>query len=313
MPRSGKPTPATRSKRLLPSVKLGVIGGSGLYEMPGLGKTRRVSFSTPFGDPSDEIVTGTIDGVAVAFLPRHGRGHRILPSDINSRANLWALKRLGAEVVLAVSAVGSLREKIRPGDIVVPDQFLDRTHGRRSTFFGDGVVAHVTFADPVCTPLSRALAAAARADGARVHPGGTYMCMEGPQFSTRAESHLYRKWGASVIGMTNLPEAKLAREAELCFATLALVTDYDCWKADGADVEIGEILKILAGNTARAQRIVRALAGSLPERTCPCPKALEHAIITDRKAIPARTLRALAPIVGRALGTGLAKASGGKG
>jgi 5'-methylthioadenosine phosphorylase len=286
---------------------LGVIGGSGLYELPGLDTVERTRVRTPFGDPSDEIVVGQLGGTRLLFLPRHGRGHRLLPSELPFRANVWALKSLGADCLLAVSTVGSLREEIAPGDVVVPDQFIDRTRGRQaeSTFFGRGVVAHVQFADPFCPLLARALADAARSAGATVHTGGTYVCMEGPAFSTRAESQLYRSWGAHVIGMTNLQEAKLAREAELCFATLALVTDYDCWHPGHDDVQIGQILKVLAENVDLARRTVAALLPRLPApfptTSCPCPRALEHAIITDRALIPADVRRDLAPIAGRYL------------
>jgi len=281
---------------------LGVIGGSGLYELPGLSAVERVKVETPYGAPSDELVVGRLGGTRLVFLPRHGRGHRLLPSEIPFAANLYALKTLGVEWVLAVSAVGSLREEIAPGHVVVPDQFVDRTWGRRSTFFGRGVVAHVQFADPVCPTFSSLLGATARGAGATVHQGGTYVCMEGPQFSTRAESHLYRSWGAHVIGMTNLQEAKLAREAELCFATLALATDYDCWNDAHADVQIDDILRVLAANVDLAKRVVAAVAGRLPARTaCGCARALENAIITDRAAIPADVKRDLAPIAGRYL------------
>jgi 5'-methylthioadenosine phosphorylase len=281
---------------------LGVIGGSGLYELDGLEGVERRRLSTPFGDPSDELVIGRLGGTRLVFLPRHGRGHRLLPTELPFRANIYALKQLGADWVVAVSAVGSLREEIAPGHVVVPDQFIDRTRGRESTFFGRGVVAHVQFADPLCPNLSRVLAESARAVGATVHAGGTYVCMEGPQFSTRAESQLYRSWGAQVIGMTNLQEAKLAREAEVCFATLALATDYDCWNTAHADVAIDEILRVLAANVDLARRTVAHVAGRLPERVgCPCPHALEHAIITDRAAIPADVRRDLAPIAGRVL------------
>jgi len=283
---------------------LGVIGGSGLYELPGLEAVERLVVSTPFGDPSDELVRGRLGETRLVFLPRHGRGHRLLPSELPYRANLWALKSLGAECVVAVSAVGSLREEIVPGHVVVPDQFIDRTRARtaESTFFGRGVVAHVQFADPLCPVLSKALAAAARAAGATVHEGGTYVCMEGPAFSTRAESMLYRSWGAQVIGMTNLQEAKLAREAELCFATMALATDYDCWHPHHDDVQIDEILGVIAANVGLARRAVAHLAPALPPRAgCPCPTALAHAIITDRARIPAEVKRDLAPIAGRYL------------
>jgi 5'-methylthioadenosine phosphorylase len=281
---------------------LGVIGGSGLYELPGLEGVERVRLETPFGDPSDEFVIGRLGGTRLVFLPRHGRGHRLLPSELPFRANLYGMKSLGAEWVLAVSAVGSLRQEIAPGHVVVPDQFIDRTRGRQSTFFGQGVVAHIAFADPLCPNLSRVLGDAARAERATVHAGGVYVCMEGPAFSTRAESHLYRSWGAHVIGMTNLQEAKLAREAEICFATLALATDYDCWNTAHADVQIEEILRVLAANVDLARRTVARLAAALPERSgCPCPRALEHAIITDRSTIPPAVRAALAPIAGKYL------------
>src|SRR5499426_2328297 len=254
---------------------LGVFGGSGLYELPGLEAIERVTVETPFGPPSDEFVIGRLAGTRLVFLPRHGRGHRLLPTELNFRANVYGMKRLGAEWIVSVSAVGSLREEIAPGHVVVPDQFIDRTRGRQSTFFGRGVVAHVQFADPVCPALSKAVGAAARAEGATVHQGGVYVCMEGPAFSTRAESHLYRSWGAQVIGMTNLQEAKLAREAELCFATLALATDYDCWRTGHADVAIDEILRVLAANADLARRTVAAVAATLPDRSgCACARAL---------------------------------------
>jgi 5'-methylthioadenosine phosphorylase len=281
---------------------LGVIGGSGLYELAGLTAIERVRVTTPFGDPSDEFTIGRLGDTRLFFLPRHGRGHRLLPSELNFRANVFGMKQLGAEWIVAVSAVGSRREEVAPGHVVVPDQFIDRTRGRQSTFFGRGIVAHVQFADPLCPALSAALAAAARAAGATVHAGGVYLCMEGPHFSTRAESHLYRSWGAHVIGMTNLQEAKLAREAEICLATLALATDYDCWKTDHADVEIEEILKVLQANVDLARQTIARVAATLPPRThCPCPQALRHAIITDRAAIPAAVRRDLAPIAGRYL------------
>ncbi|HZP43649.1 MAG TPA: S-methyl-5'-thioadenosine phosphorylase [Candidatus Binatia bacterium] len=281
---------------------LGVLGGSGLYELPGLAGVERLRLTTPFGDPSDEFVVGTLAGTRLVFLPRHGRGHRLLPTELNFRANVYGMKQLGAEWIVSVSAVGSLKEAIAPGHVVVPDQFIDRTRQRVSTFFGRGVVAHVQFADPLCPNLSRALVAAARAEGATVHPTGTYVCMEGPQFSTRAESNLYRKWGADVIGMTNLQEAKLAREAEICLATLALATDYDCWNTVHRDVQIEDVLRVLAANVDLARRVVARVAAALPPRTgCPCPTALENAIITDRAAIPAAVKRDLAVIAGRCL------------
>ncbi len=283
---------------------LGVIGGSGLYELPGLEDVERLRVRTPFGDPSDDIVLGRLGGTRLAFVPRHGRGHRILPSELPFRANVWAMKSLGADWLVAVSAVGSLREEIAPGHVVVPDQFIDRTRGRtdESTFFGRGIVAHVQFADPVCAPLSKAVAAAARGQGAAVHESGVYVCMEGPHFSTRAESNLYRSWGAHVIGMTNLQEAKLAREAEICFATMALATDYDCWRTGHDDVAIHDILRVLAANVELARRTVATVAGALPARSaCACGRALEHAIITARDAIPSQVKRDLAPIAGKYL------------
>jgi 5'-methylthioadenosine phosphorylase len=279
---------------------IGIIGGSGLYEMDGLTDVRELAVDTPFGPPSDVIVSGRLGAARLLFLPRHGRGHRLLPSELPFRANIWALKHLGAERVIAVSAVGSLREEIKPGDLVVPDQFIDRTRGRIGTFFGDGIVAHVAFGDPVCPVLSAALLASARRLRATVHAGGTYVCMEGPQFSTRAESELYRSWGAAIIGMTNLQEAKLAREAELCFATLALATDYDCWKQDAHEVAIADVLAVLAANVALAKRVVHDVVPTLAaEAGCGCGRALAHAIITDRARIPARAKRDLAPIIGR--------------
>ncbi|HXQ21039.1 MAG TPA: S-methyl-5'-thioadenosine phosphorylase [Candidatus Acidoferrales bacterium] len=281
---------------------VGVIGGSGLYEMAGLERIERVQLATPFGAPSDEFVCGMLAGTRLIFLPRHGRGHRILPSEVNFRANIYGMKKLDAEWIIAVAAVGSLREEIAPGHLVVPDQFIDRTYRRPSTFFGNGIVAHVGFADPICPMLSTALSDAAQRVGATVHRRGTYVCMEGPQFSTRAESFLYRQWGAHVIGMTNLQEAKLAREAEICFATLALATDYDCWHETAADVVIGDVLRILNQNIATAQRVI---ADAVPQlcspRACACARALEHAIITDRAQIPDTVKRDLDIIIGKYL------------
>jgi 5'-methylthioadenosine phosphorylase len=278
-----------------------VIGGSGLYELEELRDVERVRIDTPFGAPSDDYVLGSLGGVRVAFLPRHGRGHRILPSELNFRANVHGMKQLGVGFLLSVGAVGSLKEEIAPGHVVVPDQFIDRTFSRTATFFGDGVVAHVQFGDPVCPALARVADAAARAEGATVHTGGTYVCMEGPQFSTRAESNLYRSWGAAVIGMTNLHEAKLAREAELCFASLALCTDYDCWHAEAAEVDINAVLEVLRANAALAAQTVARVAGSLPSEECACRRALETAIVTDRASIPARTRERLQLIAGKYL------------
>ena len=281
-------------------LRIGIIGGSGLYAMDGLADVREVTVDTPFGAPSDAIVQGRLGDTELFFLPRHGRGHRLLPSEMPFRANIWALKHLGVARVIAVGAVGSLRQEIAPGHLVVPDQFLDRTHGRIGTFFGNGIVAHVGFGDPVCPVLSRALVESARRVGATVHAGGTYVCMEGPQFSTRAESELYRSWGASIIGMTNLQEAKLAREAELCFATLALATDYDCWKRDEHEVKIEDVLAVLGANVALAKQVVHDVVPLLSASPgCACGRALAHAIITDRARIPARVKRDLAPIIGR--------------
>jgi 5'-methylthioadenosine phosphorylase len=282
---------------------LGVIGGSGLYELDGLVDVERRRVPTPFGDPSDELIVGRLGGTRLVFLPRHGRGHRLLPTELNYRANVFAMKTLGVEWILAVSAVGSLKKEIEPGHVVVPDQLIDRTFHRESTFFGRGIVAHVGFADPYCRNLGLRIAEAARGAGATVHEGGTYVCMEGPLFSTRAESNLYRSWGASVIGMTSLQEAKLAREAEICLATLALSTDYDCWNVEHSkDVDIEEVLQVIHANVALAKKTIAAVAGALPARTgCPCPTALANAIITDRAAIPESVKRVLAPIVGRYL------------
>jgi 5'-methylthioadenosine phosphorylase len=282
---------------------LGVIGGSGLYDLPGIRDVEPVSVTTPFGAPSDELRRGRLGETSVVFLPRHGRGHRFLPSEINFRANVFAMKTLGVEFLVAIGAVGSLREQVAPGHVLVPDQFIDRTVARHSTFFGRGIAAHVSLADPVCPVLSAVAVDAAIAAGGTVHRGGTYLCMEGPQFSTRAESHLYRQWGADVIGMTNWQEAKLAREAELCFTSLALVTDYDCWKSDEAHVVIADVLRILAANADLARRAVAEVAARLPERrTCPCATALQHAIITDRAQIPAAVRQELQPLIGKYVG-----------
>ena len=281
---------------------LGVIGGSGLYQMTGLNNGQWVSVETPFGAPSDDYFMGELDDVRLVFLPRHGRGHRILPSELNFRANIYGMKKLGVEYLIGVGAVGSLKQDIAPGHLVIPDQFIDRTRSRIGTFFGRGLVAHVSFADPVCAPLSGLLAAVGRSLGATMHAGGTYVCMEGPQFSTRAESFLYRSWGADVIGMTSLQEAKLAREAELCFANLALATDYDCWNTEAGDVVIEEVLAILNTNVTTAQQIVREAAAQLPARqACACAQALKDAIITDRSLIPAELKRELDLLIGKYL------------
>ena len=269
------------------SATIGLIGGSGLYALSGLSDAREITLSTPFGDPSDALFVGKIGDKSVAFLARHGRNHRLLPGEINYRANVYAMKLLGVERVLSASAVGSMKEAIRPRDVVVPDQFIDRTQRRVATFFGEGIAAHVGFADPICPETRRVLCAAAVAAGATAHDGGTYVCMEGPAFSTRAESQLYRSWGVDVIGMTNLTEAKLAREAEICYATLALVTDYDCWHEEEADVSVTGVLENLTANAALAAATLRATVLALPaSRTaCGCGDALFHAIITPRAAI----------------------------
>jgi 5'-methylthioadenosine phosphorylase len=284
---------------------LGVIGGSGLYELPGLEDVHEVALETPFGAPSDAYVTGTMSGVRLVFLPRHGRGHRLLPGELPFRANLWGMKQLGMDCVVGISAVGSLREDIRPGELVLVDQFIDRTRGRtaESTFFGAGCVAHAHFADPVWEPLRRLALGAARAAGATAHDGGTYVCMEGPLFSTRAESNLYRSWGADVIGMTNLQEAKLAREAEIAYATVALVTDYDCWHATEADVDVAAVLAVLRQNVDRARAVIvelaRAIAAGEPISAA---GSMAHAVMTDHGLVPAETRRRLQLLVGRYLG-----------
>jgi len=277
-----------------------VIGGSGLYRMEGFAGAEELRIETPFGAPSSPVLVGEIGSTKVAFLARHGPSHAILPTEINFRANVWALKSLGVEFVLAVSAVGSLAEQIHPLDVVVPDQMFDRTRHRPDTFFGDGIVAHVSLADPVCGEFTGRLGTAARAAGATVHEGGTYVCMEGPQFSTRAESRFYRTLGASVIGMTNMQEARLCREAELCFASMALVTDYDCWKTDEPPVSVEQIIQRLHINAKRAEHAVRSLAGDLPaERRCGCAEALRYAIITPRAAWPQATIERLGPLLAR--------------
>jgi 5'-methylthioadenosine phosphorylase len=281
---------------------IGVIGGSGLYAVKELEPIEEVSLSTPFGDPSDAVLIGRWHGVTVAFLPRHGRGHRLMPSHINARANIFALKTLGVEWLISVSAVGSMREEIAPGHIVIPDQFFDRTTSRPSTFFQEGIVAHISFAEPVCAELSAILHAAAVRAGALVHSGGTYLCIEGPQFSTKAESRIYRQWGVDVIGMTNLPEAKLAREAEMSYATLALVTDYDTWHETVAAVSVEAIVTILQQTVIMAQRIIGEALPNIPvQRGSPYRDALKGTIISDPSVIPAHIKRDLAPLIGKYL------------
>jgi 5'-methylthioadenosine phosphorylase len=281
---------------------IGVIGGSGLYQMEGLSGIREIAVTTPFGKPSDKLIRGRLKEAELVFLPRHGKGHRWLPTELNFRANIFALKKLGVERIISVSAVGSLREEIAPGHLVVPDQFIDRTSQRPSTFFGKGLVAHVSLAEPFCQDLSNVLVKSARAEKAQVHSGGTYLCMEGPQFSTRAESHLYRNWNAHVIGMTNLQEAKLAREAEICFGTLALATDYDCWNESAGAVEIEHVLAVLKSNVDLAQRTIRRAVAELAQpRSCACASALKDAIITERSLIPKKLRKELRPIIGKYL------------
>ena len=283
-------------------VRIGVIGGSGLYDMSDLVDREEVPVSTPFGEPSARFVVGSLCGQRVAFLARHGVGHRILPSELNFRANIFGMKTLGVEWIVSASAVGSLQEKYRPLDIVVPDQFLDRTQGRVSSFFGRGLVGHITFAHPVCGTLSRIIGESARKTNAPVHQNGTYVCMEGPQFSTLSESRLYRAWGMDIIGMTNLQEAKLAREAEICYATLALVTDYDCWHPEHDQVTVEMIVQNLSRNAETAQAIIKTVVERLPvDRTCECATALASAIITHPDAVSPETKSELAPIVGKYL------------
>jgi 5'-methylthioadenosine phosphorylase len=284
-------------------VQIGIIGGSGLYDMPGVTDREEVALTTPFGDPSGPYVVGTLRGRRVAFLARHGAGHRILPSEINFRANIFGLKLLGVEHILSASAVGSLREEYKPLDIVIPDQFFDRTRGRVSTFFGRGLVAHVGFAHPFCRILSGLALDSGRSAGATVHAGGTYVCMEGPQFSTLAESKLYRSWGMDIIGMTNLQEAKLAREAEICYATIALVTDYDCWHPDHDSVTVEMVIANLTQNAKMAQEIIAGAVARLPyPRTCECASALKYALLTRPDQVPESVKKDLAPIVGKYLG-----------
>lgn len=280
--------------------KIGIIGGSGLYSMPGFEKDREVQVETPWGPPSDAYVVGQLAGKEVAFLARHGRGHRLSPSEINFRANIFGFKKLGVERIISLSAVGSLKEEHKPLDFVIPDQFFDRTRNRTSTFFGEGLVAHISFADPVCPQLSDVVYAACAAEGVHAKKGGTYLCMEGPAFSTKAESNVYRAWGMDVIGMTNLQEAKLAREAEICYVTVAMVTDYDCWHPDHDAVTVEQIIATLQKNAENAARVVHAAVASMPEeRKCRCGSALSHALITDRAAVPPETLKKLELLVGK--------------
>ncbi len=281
--------------------QIGIIGGSGLYQMEGMKFLSEHELDTPFGQPSDPYVIGEIEGIRVAFLSRHGRGHRKLPSELNYRANIYGFKVLGVHTILSASAVGSMKEDYKPTDIVFPHQFIDRTRHRADTFFGGGIVGHVSFAEPICAGASAAMSSAAREAGARVHDGGAYICIEGPQFSTRAESNLYRSWGVDVIGMTNLQEAKLAREAEICYVTMALVTDYDCWHETAESVSVEQILGYLRANAETAQRVIRLaiprVAGR--KRDCACASALQYAIVTDPAVIPPEIKEQLAPIIGK--------------
>ena len=278
--------------------EIGIIGGSGLYSMPGFEAAQEVFIQTPFGDPSDNYVLGTLAGKRVAFLTRHGRGHRISPSELNFRANIYGMKSLGVERIISLSAVGSLKEEHRPLDFVIPDQFFDRTRGRISTFFGDGLVAHISFADPICPQLADVVAGACASAGVNAKKGGTYLCMEGPAFSTKAESNVYRSWGMDVIGMTNLQEAKLAREAEICYVTVAMVTDYDCWHPQHDAVTVNDIIGNLVKNAENACAVVAAAVAAIPaDRACKCGSALSHAILTDRAGAPPATRQKLGILI----------------
>ena len=283
-----------------PAAEIGIIGGSGLYSMTGLTNTHEVRVKTPFGDPSDAIVLGTLEGKRVAFLARHGRGHRLLPGELNYRANIYAMKVLGVERIISVSAVGSLREELRPGEFLVADQFFDSTKGRKSTFFGNGIVAHVTFDKPTCAQLSTVLADACTSSAVPVHRKGTYICMEGPQFSTLAEANFHRAMKFDVVGMTNVTEAKLAGEAEICYATIAMITDYDCWHPQHDSVTVAQIIVTLGQNATNAQNVLRQAVKILsPVRQCKCGAALKNAILTDPKVVPAKTKKSLAAIIGK--------------
>ena len=285
--------------------EIGIIGGSGLYSMPGLTDMRELKQQTPFGEPSDAYVLGTLEGRKVAFLARHGRGHRILPTELNFRANVYGFKQLGVGRIVSVSAVGSLKEEHKPLDFVIPDQFFDRTRHRVDTFFGDGIVAHIAFADPVCPHLSQVVEGACRKVGVVSKRGGTYINMEGPQFSTKAESNVYRSWGMDVIGMTNLQEAKLAREAEICYVTVAMVTDYDCWHPHHDSVTVDQIVAVLVKNAENAAKVVRETVAGMPaKRTCKCGSALAHAILTERDKIPVATRQKLSLILDKYLSAG---------
>jgi 5'-methylthioadenosine phosphorylase len=289
-----------KSKRANTEAEIGIIGGSGLYSMAGLTKTREITVKTPFGEPSDAIVLGLLEGKRVAFLARHARGHRILPGEINFRANVYAMKLLGVERIISVSAVGSLKEELRPGEFLVVDQFVDRTKNRVSTFFGEGLVAHVGFDKPTCVQVSGVLADASVHCGVKVHRRGTYVCIEGPQFSTLAEANMHRQLGFEVIGMTNVTEAKLAREAEICYATIAMITDFDCWHPEHESVTASQIIATLVQNAENAQRVLREAVRAMPdERSCKCGAALKHALVTDMKLVPKATKKKLEAIIGK--------------
>ncbi|MGC1088343.1 MAG: S-methyl-5'-thioadenosine phosphorylase [Candidatus Acidiferrum sp.] len=291
---------AQKSKRAKAQAEIGIIGGSGLYSMSGLTKTREIRVKTPFGEPPDAIVLGTLEGKQVAFLARHGRGHRILPGEINFRANVYAMKLLGVDRIISVSAVGSLKEELRPGEFLVPDQFVDRTKNRISTFFGDGLVAHVGFDKPTCAQVSAVLADASVHCGVMVHRRGTYVCIEGPQFSTLAEAHMHRQLNFDVIGMTNVTEAKLAREAEICYATITMITDFDCWHPEHESVTASQIIATLVQNAKNAQKVLREAVRAMPaERNCKCGAALKHALVTDVKLVPKATKKKLEAIIGK--------------
>ena len=284
----------------MPQAKIGVIGGTGLYDIEGLADVKEVRPETPFGKPSDAIVVGKLGGAGIAFLPRHGRGHRISPTEVPSRANIYALKALGVEFIISSNSCGSFKEAIKPGHLLIPDQIIDRTRGRASTFFGDGIVAHISFADPFCPALSDIVYQAAKETGATVHEGGTFIAMEGPAFSTRAESHLYKSWGADVIGMTVLPEAKLAQEAEICYASIACITDYDSWHETHEAVSVDMILKTMHNNIDFAKKTIKLAAGRVPsKRECGCANALAGAIVTDAKVIPAAQKKNLDLLIGK--------------
>jgi len=286
----------------LQQAEIGIIGGSGLYHMPGFSDVHEVRQQTPFGDPSDAYILGTLEGHQVAFLARHARGHKLLPSELNFRANIYGFKQLGVERIISVSAVGSLKEEHKPLDFVIPDQFVDRTRHRVDTFFGDGIVAHIGFGDPVCGELARVVKGACQSAGVAAKLGGTYVCMEGPQFSTKAESNIYRSWGADVIGMTNLQEAKLAREAEICYVTIAMVTDYDCWHPHHDEVTVAQVIAVLTKNAEHAAKVVKAAVGAVPKtRSCKCGSAVAHAILTDPAKIPPETKEKLKLILGKYL------------